>query len=133
MEHFPTREEACEAERIAITDENPKHNIQRAKPRTRRVIETRAKPPPSNPEMSRHELLRRIVRFHLIYTMEQVGDQLGISTNAVRLAIEGKTLGHTRIPNSQTKLGYSVRVSGWQLIDYIEYLQHFEVGSNGPP
>lgn len=129
MEHYPSREEACEAERIAIADENPKHNIIRATPKSRKKSvhvqneEDYNDRVASLPELSRADLLRRMVNFSPLYDIDGVAAFLGVGRSAAARLIGDRSLGHVRLPNSRGTKGYHVRVTGWQLVDYIEVLQ----------
>ena len=127
MEHYPSRPEVCEAERIAIADENPKHNIVRAMPKSRKKTKY-GKPiydddPLSLPELSRGDILRRYVNFSLMYSVTDVANHLGMKDNEVADLVDTGVLGHVRVPWNRGKAGYRVRITGWQLIDYVELLQ----------
>ena len=127
--HYETRQESCEAERIAIADENPKHNIIRATPKSRMVKKVKAADVDDDnslrslPELSRGDIVRRYVDFHIAYTPEEVARYFDVSVKEIERLFQSQMLGHVRLPAVRNKKGYCIRVTGWQLIDYVEHLQ----------
>lgn len=109
---FDSREQAAEAEVVAIKTEGPKHNVVH-RPRSRSAyldhLEDMA-------EDSCAELTRKVTRFDATYTVAKAADTLGIGVGNLRLAIF-----HRDIPcymASKTPV-----ITGWALIAYMEALQ----------
>jgi len=119
IEHFDTREEALKAETLAIRQEKPLHNIQKTKEIYR---EERS-------QESRRDLTAKIVRFNPIYRPYEVCEILDIGGGTFNKLIDDGTLGHIIIPPKPglsahgTPFKPKLAVTGWQLIDYIEYLE----------
>ena len=136
IENFKTREEAIEAEAKAIFHEKPKHNIMR--PRHNQLMLEEAKkrvpPVPSKEELapsvqSRKNLTARIVPFHIVYTLQEAANMLGIGSKSLRRLIDERKLGSITLPphsegNSRHGIPYKAKeaISGWQLISYLESL-----------
>lgn len=123
IEKFPDRQSVLEAERLAIHKENPLYNLKRPTPeevKNRNIKQA---------ENSRTDLVNRLVQFNLMYTVQQAAEQICISVSLVkRLMDEGK-IGYIKIGERNTKFGMRpvFRISGWQLIDFIEQLQEGKV------
>ena len=122
IEQFNTREEAIEAEKTAIQNECPLHNINgKLQPQS---IEDEIN---SGPEKSKQLLLNTIVSFNPMYTIEEASHALRVSPPTIRKLINDKLLGcivRSRPFNkSFNKPRVRVLISGWQLIDYIEYAE----------
>jgi predicted GIY-YIG superfamily endonuclease len=119
IQKFASRQEVLEAERVAITSENPVHNIKRPKPKSAKEI--KAEKLADAADESRQEIVRSIAKFYPLYSVQDVARELELSLPSVkRLLSEGKlgsmVMGELR--------GYPViRISGWQLIDFIEQVQ----------
>lgn len=117
MEKFKTREAALKAEREAIIKERPKHNTHHNKPvavapepvKLPTAIKTYA-------EKSRWELTHRTVNFKPVYRVSEAAQILNIGQAATKRAITDGKLGHIMVD------GF-IRVTGWQIIDYIEWLE----------
>jgi hypothetical protein len=125
IEQFPNREAALEGERQAITKENPKHNIMRPAVKPVKVEPLKPK------ELSREDLMKRIVQFNPTYSLHEVGDCLGVGVTTIKKWIEEKKLGYIVIGHSTGRWGTSEkrRITGWQLIDFIE---HMELSAQDP-
>jgi excisionase family DNA binding protein len=102
IEKFPNRKAALAAEHRAIRDEKPRHNL------------TVALAPmlPWAAE-SRTDLVRRITQFKPTYSVQEVAHELGVGASQVKEWMSAGELGFMQ-------LGRYRRVSGWQLIDFIE-------------
>lgn len=109
VEHFPTRADALAAETEAIRTENPQFNVHH-----KRVAEP--EPTPTPYESSREELLQR-VRVRPVYTITELADLLKVGISAVKRLIDKGELGHFVIEFRGRDVQ---RVTGWQLIDYLE-------------
>jgi predicted GIY-YIG superfamily endonuclease len=130
IQHFPTREDALEAEALAIHDEKPLCNIM--KPQTAKLMAELARRDADTAKQalkSRRDLTGRIVQFNAIYTHQEAGVALGIKTTSViKLIMDGK-LGSITLPPKPGIHGRSGNpyqpkqaISGWQLISYLESL-----------
>jgi hypothetical protein len=132
IEKFDTKEEALNAEALAIHNEKPKCNIM--KPRARQIFDEIARQQEKNyvlerSKMTREELTGRVVKFNIIYTLQEVGAVLGIGTSSVKKLIEDKELGSITLPpriegmsHHGTPYKSKQVVSGWQLVSYLESL-----------
>ena len=77
---------------------------------------------------AKDELVKRIVKFNVMYTVDEVASALGIRRSIVIaemskgalsfIELEGRI--RSNVPNPK-KL---IRITGWQLIDFIEQLEH---------
>ena len=110
VEWFPSRQEAIDAEDQAIKGESPQHNKKGMLPAVRRRAA----------EESALELTSRIVNFHAMYTLGEVGGVINASAAAVRGYIERGTLGTVTVLK---KTRTHTLVTGWQLIDFLEFLE----------
>lgn len=122
VQPYPTREAALEAERLAIANENPAHNIKGKK------VE---KPTPVTPaDQAGAELLRRVVSYQPVYSLEEVGQLMHMPTAYIKRLVEAGEIGSISLPplrkgnhwKSGTPLPMRKRITGWQLIEYIEHL-----------
>jgi predicted GIY-YIG superfamily endonuclease len=108
IERFTDRKEALTAERAAITAENPRHNLYR--PSVKEVARTRA-------DDSRQDLVRRLVQFNPLYSLENAAVVLQCGKTAIDRLINSGELGFVTIPHGG---GARRRITGWQLIDFLE-------------
>ncbi len=106
IEQFADRKEALSAERKAIVKENPRHNLMR--PTVKEVHSAQARV-----EESKADLLRRLVQFNPMYSMQDAAMALQIGQTAIKRAIESGDIGYV-------ELGGRKRITGWQLIEFIE-------------
>lgn len=120
IEKLPSREAALNAERHAIHNEKPIHNLMR--PGVAAVKEAEAA---HNSEESRKNLLRRVVAFNPTYSPNEVGELLGIAVARVKLLMQQGKIGCVRIGKRRSGKGeYEIfRITGWQLIDFLENAQ----------
>jgi predicted GIY-YIG superfamily endonuclease len=122
IERFQSRQEALSAERAAIQREKPLHNLKRPSIKEQKAVELRA-------DESRADLLQQFVRFNPIYSLTDAARFLQVSTNALRHAIENGDLSAIELPARPGLSAHGtpwkprLRITGWQLIDYIETLQ----------
>jgi predicted GIY-YIG superfamily endonuclease len=114
IEHFETREEVLKAEHVAISTENPLHNINKRKPL--HIRETQ-----ELQEDSEEELICRYVRFNPMYEMHEIYNILPIGRPAIKKYMESGELQYIEI-HSGTKT-IKRYITGWQLINFIEYLE----------
>lgn len=116
IQNYETREAVLEAERVAITTEKPLHNVMRPAPY--RSLQAQA---------SRDDLTGRLVQFNPLYTLKDVARFLDLRPiEAVRL-VESNALSHVVIESIKTK--EKRRVTGWQLIEYLEHLENRQEAS----
>lgn len=125
IEKFPSRRLASWAEYNAIQNENPLWNIQRKAKRSNAQIsaqiEKEAKvEAKSLARLSRELLLKRLVSFEVTYTISQIADLLQTTTSSIDRDVR---IGHLSTFKIKKKSNWHTRVSGWQFIDYIEWLQ----------
>lgn len=121
IEVFETREDALEAETLAINNENPAYNIQKKKKECKTFLDVRS-------EDAKIQLVSRVVNYDVLYTDEQAASVLMTGKSAIRKWIDNKKLGgiirekihKTRYGDKPTRKYF---VSGWQLIDFIENCQ----------
>ena len=124
IEKFDSREEVLIAEKNAIIEEKPKHNIKHnmQKPISKNDIERELRY-----ENSRIELLQNIVTFNISYTLQEVSHVLKIGLPKIKHFTNIGILGSIIIGetyNEKFKKTYMRRiVTGWQLIDFIEHLE----------
>lgn len=112
IQNFNSREEALAAERRAIADESPKHNIKRPK---------EAKQQPQAIEASAKDIVRQVVRFKPLYTPHEAADTLRINVRSVNQMLDGGKLGFVMLPSGYGNV-YRY-VTGWQLLEFIEHLE----------
>lgn len=115
IESFETREEAVAAERNAIATENPAHNIIRynVKPTKKELAEKRV-------EESREALVHRIVTMRPMYCIQEARSILGVSNFQIKEWLDAGKLASVMV---KKKTREHRLITGWQLIDFIEYLQ----------
>lgn len=120
VEHFETRDEALEAERLAIQTENPTHNKHHKLPENPTRFEA---------EQNRQELVARVVSFKPFYKMSEVADLLRMSAPVVKKLIQSGEMpavvlktGAMVVKNQERKT-VKYGITGWQLIEYIERLE----------
>lgn len=124
LESFPSREEALEAEALFIKNEKPLYNKQlnHGGPEEERSILIQD----SRVDLERKILERkRRVEFYPVYSIEEVAEILMLKLSDVKRLIDQKVLGHITVPGGiNIRFGQKmhIRITGWQLIDYLEYL-----------
>lgn len=114
IETFPSRHEALRAEKAAILAENPRHNLRRPGLREQDAVRQRRAV-----EESRTELLRRVVLFDPMYTFDAAGRVLCVGPTTIKRLVEEGKLGSVDLGQGRPRR----RVTGWQLLEYIEALQ----------
>jgi len=101
---FPSRADAIAAEREAIKNEKPLHNI------VHRRVEAA---PNSKYEAARAELVHQTVRFKPLYNRREAADAIGVASSAISSLIQKGKIGFVEINDRKF-------ITGWQLIDFIE-------------
>jgi predicted GIY-YIG superfamily endonuclease len=113
IETYGTRQEAIEAEKHAIINENPLHNLYRPKAKEQAVKQVDA-------DASRFDLLKRIVHFNPMYSMSGAASALEVGAGKVKEWILSGQLGCI-------EQGGRRKITGWQLIDFIENLERGDI------
>ena len=132
IEHFPTREEAMAAERQSIKSENPKFNI--AMRKTMAEIEKEQKALTQEQYRleklamaERKQVIERYVQYHLAYHLDDLRGILSITKDELhRHVAEGRLSTFEvegRMSHKSKGLKMKPMVSGWALIDFINYLE----------
>ncbi|WP_448679960.1 GIY-YIG nuclease family protein [Pseudomonas nicosulfuronedens] len=116
IEQHPSREAAIQAEKIAITKENPRHNLVRpAPPKQSRGAQA-----------SSENLISRLVSFNPTYSIKQIAEFLGVRSSKVNELMDKGILSFYEIEGPRSG-GHEPKIhrkcTGWQLIDYLESLQ----------
>lgn len=113
IEWLPSRKAALEAEELAITAENPLHNLKRPKPPRDRLERYQMAL-----AYSQMVLTKRVAKFEPLYELSEAASVLGTSVRVLLTLIESKELGCVQLPNRAGVL--KKKVTGWQLIDFLE-------------
>ena len=132
IEHFPTREEAMAAERKAIKSENPKFNI--AMRKTMAEIEKEQKALTKEQYRieqlamaERKQVVQRYVQHQLAYHLDDLRGVLSMTKDELhRHVAEGRLSTFEvegRMSHKSKELKMKPMVSGWALIDFINYLE----------
>jgi len=120
IEKFESRKEAIEAEKKAIINENPIHNLYRPLKKDQSNYEKHG-------EMSKQQLTSRIVHFNPLYSLSDAAQTLNISSSKIKELIESKILGAILIrekwDDRWQKMQKIYKITGWQLIDFLENLE----------
>jgi predicted GIY-YIG superfamily endonuclease len=118
LEKVSSRKEALELEKIAIQNEKPLCNLQRPPITIKQQIN----------DDSKNELVKRLVQFNPMYTMHDVGNILQSGEKQVREWVNDGKMGSVIVGSTKTKYGHKpkVRITGWQLIEFIEYLENIK-------
>jgi len=119
IQKFASRQEVLEAERVAITSEHPVHNIKRPKPKSAKAI--KAEKLADAADESRQAIVESIVRFYPLYSVREAAQALETSMPSIQRLLSEKKLGSMVMGELR---GFPIiRISGWQLIDFIEQVQ----------
>lgn len=114
VERFPTRAKAIAAEREAIRQERPKHNIHHSAEAKRKSVVS-----------SRAFLMEQMVTFKPIYRIEELKEVLPLRKGQILAYQDAGVLGYIELPSASTTTPATMRryVTGWQLIEFIEFLE----------
>lgn len=129
IETFDSREAVLDAERTAIYSENPLHNLKRPTPKEVRRAQKEADRE-SNAEKSKTDLVRRLVQFNPMYTIPEAASALNLGVARVKTLVSENKIGWAQVGTRTTKKGVIsvIRITGWQLIDFIEQLEDGRAG-----
>jgi len=119
IERHPSRAAALEAERIAIHIENPLCNIQRRPPPIG-AFDNRKADRGTIAKRSATALTESIVWFNTSYTVAELAQHLSVGLTAANRLIESREIGSFEIEERGRLVR---RVSGWQLIEFLEAKQ----------
>lgn len=108
VEHFDSRQEALDAERTAIEEENPKYNVQKRK-----------KEALSTYEIARKEIMHQIL-LKPLYSVDDAAKLLGLRPGTVVNMVLDDGLGCVKIPQKREGWQPKMMITGWQIIDYFE-------------
>lgn len=129
IEHFQTREEAMAAERNAIKSENPKFNI--AMRKTMAEIEKEQKEQNKLIQLAiaeKSKLTQRYVEHRLAYHLDDVRVMLSMTKDELNRHVSQGRLStfqvEGRMSYKSKELKMKPMVSGWALIDFINYLEN---------
>ena len=121
IEQFPSREEVLKAERIAIQKEEPLHNLALNHFHPKPMVTEDKR------EDSRVGLVNKIVTYKPMYSFEDAAHVFGVGTSKIKEWCEVGKLGYVVISkrwNSRyNKWSFKKRITGWQILDYIENLE----------
>ena len=122
IENFSSREEALEAERIAVEKEDPLHNIA-----LKKIDFPAPKRREANIEDSCDHLTNSIVTYKPMYTIEETSYVCRVGLSQIKNWIETKQLGYVEIGRKWdtrwNRWQIKKRITGWQILDFIENLQ----------
>ena len=127
IEQFPDRFTALLAERTAIKEENPLHNLS-----------LKVKDPPpivteDKKEDSRVHLIDNIVSFAPLYSLDAAASLLDVCILRVKELMEDGKLGYivySKVWSKRhNKWQLRRKITGWQLIDFLENMEQ-DNGSN---
>ena len=117
LEAHETRCAALAAERRAIETEHPLHNIMH----NRQNVVALPDAAPTQADLSRRDLTSRVARFAPVYNIAEAAKALCVGETQVRRWMAEGRLGYVEMLGSGTTPRR--RVTGWQLIDFLEYWQ----------
>lgn len=117
IERFPDRPTALIAESAAISRERPAWNIHHKRPENAPKEDTS-----EWAETARKDLTHKVVTLNPIYSVEAAGKFLEIGKSAAQRLIDSGVLGHVKFPPFRPGGRPILKVSGWQLIDYLEMM-----------
>ena len=122
IETFSTREEALLAERKAIVNENPVCNIHHK--RTLKEIEQEEKLRAAEfAQKAKQQLFTRYVSYNLTYRFDELPRILGVSKRQIDECVKQGQLYTFETEPRQSRHRKIVMVSGWALIDFLEFLE----------
>lgn len=122
IETFSTREEALTAERKAIVNENPVCNIYHK--RTLKEIEQEENLRAAEfAQKAKQQLFTKYVSYNLTYRFDDLPRILGMSMRQLNECVKQGQLYTFEVEPKQSRHKKIVMVSGWALIDFMEFLE----------
>ena len=122
IEQFPSREEALDAEKIAIQKENPLHNVA-----LKNHYNSKIKVTEDKREDSRIHLVNSVVKYQPIYSFEDAARLFGVGPLKIKEWCETGSLGFIVLSKKwnprYNKWTLRKKITGWQIIDFIENLE----------
>jgi hypothetical protein len=119
VDAFPNRDAALVAEREAIQKEKPFYNLKRRRERS-----------PDLAEESRLYVLRRFVAFNPTYRINDAARALDVRPIDLQRLIDAGKIGFVRIGDKK-QTGGDIRITGWQLIEFLEAAEARRPAKNG--
>jgi excinuclease UvrABC nuclease subunit len=126
IKHFETREEAMAAERNAIKTENPKFNIAMKKT----LVEIKKEEREFFAEKRRaieekESLINRYVDHRIAYQLDEVRLMINMTKGEMEKHVEAGNLCTFEVEGKKSWQPVKMKkmVSGWSLIDFIDYLE----------
>lgn len=128
IEHFETREAAMSAERNAIKNEGPMFNIAMKKTMAEIAKEEKIKDAKLR-ELAEHEkksIIKDVIYYKIAYPITEVIDMLSITRQEMSRYISQGKISTFEVEGRNTgrwPVKMKTMVSGWALIDFINYLE----------
>ena len=130
IERFSTRQAAIVAEREAILSEKPKFNVHHNGKKAGIISGKMLPAEVARIQSSRTEFFVRV--YDPVYTIEGAARTLGLSKPEVIRLITACELGCVEYPPLRTGESPRIRITGWQLIDYLERLMKASIVVGAP-
>ena len=122
IETYPTREDALAAERRAIAEENPACNIQHRQT-IKQIEKEEAARAAEFAKKAKQQLMARHVVYNLTYKLKELPKLLSMTTKQLDVYVKQGLLHTFEVEGRQTRWSNMTLVSGWALIDFMEYLE----------
>ena len=123
IEHFPTRKQALTAERKAIIQEQPLHNIHHAgcipEPEVEVYIEQAKRV-----TKARDDFITRLVNIDILYTSIELSQVLKVTHKQLKAMIDEGDLNYIGLTGQKDKTDTrKFFITGFQVIDFLEFLE----------
>ena len=122
IETYPTREDALAAERRAIAEENPACNIQHRQT-IKQIEKEEAARAAEFAKKAKQQLMARHVVYNLTYKLKELPKLLSMTTKQLDVYVKQGLLHTFEVEGRQSRWSNITLVSGWALIDFMEYLE----------
>ena len=119
IQHYLNREEAIEAEGIAVKLEGPLYNI-RLKPKPERHRKYRAFRATDIGVDDMRDEIDQVITLNPLYTLKEAADALGLSFGIIRREIDAGNLVEIKLPAPKCDRMDSY-ITGWQLLNWLEF------------
>ena len=127
IEQFPSREEALNAERTAIQKEEPLHNVALKNISRNDFLYHKLRVTEDKREDSRVHLVNSVVEYQPMYTFEDAARLFEVGLSKIKEWCETGNLGFIVLSKRwnprYNKWSLKKRITGWQVIDFIENLE----------